>query len=66
MNTKLTVLLKDFGYKVTGCDLIEMAWRGGPARTIRQCRGLFDAAEQLIPLLRDDEFYSRFCKITNQ
>lgn len=66
MNEKLKVLLRDYGYKVCGNELIQTAYRQMPQRAVRRCRDVIDAAEQLIPIIRDDAFYSRYQEITNQ
>lgn len=55
---KLTILMKDFGYKVNGNEV-----RGG--QISKKCRGIFDAAEILCPIIKDDEYTNRLIKITN-
>lgn len=72
VHSALTVLLRDFGYRVTTYTrgnitthtLQEMPGFGCHVRNCGAVRDVLDAAERLIPLLRDDEFYRRYTKIT--
>jgi hypothetical protein len=64
MNTKLAILLKDFGFKVEVTTIIELGVNGFTRdRIFGRCRDLFDAAEQLRPIIRDDEYTRRHMAI---
>lgn len=59
--TTLQTLLFDFGYRVEGKILIENAIPGFTSeRIVTRVSSLYDAAERLCPLVRDDEFTRRF------
>jgi hypothetical protein len=65
LDTALTILLRDFGYRFNGKDIVALPIRGfsGPV-IIRQARDLFDAAEQLCPIVSNPEYTTRFVKLT--
>jgi hypothetical protein len=72
LDRKLTVLLRDYGYRFAatnthnkgGGDLIEIGIRGYTStRVVRYFRSMFAACEYLIPLLRDDEYSRRWHSI---
>lgn len=62
LRTKLTVLLRDYGYKFEGDYLLSMRDR----RIVSNHRnsGIFGAAESLV-WKQDAEFKNRWLKITN-
>ena len=63
-DTKLTVLLRDYGYRVEGSVIIENAALGRiPERVWGRANNLLDAAEQLCPTIKDDAFTTRLAKI---
>lgn len=68
VHSALTVLLRDYGYTISDNRLIQkaerIAWYSSPERTVCYVRDIIDAAERLIPLLKDDEYYRRYNKIT--
>lgn len=72
VHSALTVLLRDFGYRVneytrnnrTTYTLHEMPGFGFPTRHCGAVRDVLDAAERLIPLLKSDEYHRRYTKIT--
>lgn len=58
---KLLRLIRDYGFDVQGNLLIQKGVRGLSSDiTFRTVRGLFDAADQLIPILKDGEYTERF------
>lgn len=67
---KLRQLLLDFGYIVDGEYIIIIIHRRrGRSGYIRdrvwgRCRSVFDAADQLRPIIKDDEFSERHTRIT--
>ena len=62
--TKLIVLLRDFGFRVEGTTIIENAVRGFTSERVwGRCRDLFDAAERLCPVIRDNNFSDRLVRI---
>lgn len=64
MNIALKVLLRDFGFKVEGKTIIQLGIKGFTSdRVFGQCRDLFDAAEQLRPIICDEEYTRRHMKI---
>lgn len=65
-NAFLTMLLRDFGYRVQGDAIVQTGVRGFTAdRVWGRCRGLLDAAEQLCPVIADPEFTRRLAKVHN-
>lgn len=66
LDKPLAQLLRDFGYRVDGTSLVSVGVRGFTSdRIVRRVRGLFDAAEQLIPIIHEDAYYERFRRICN-
>ena len=64
MDAKLKTLLRDFGFKIDGDTIIDMGVKGFIATRIwGRCRSVFDAVEQLLPIIKDDEFYRRYREI---
>lgn len=64
LDRQLTVLLRDFGYRFDGRNLIANAIRGFCGdEVVRRCRDLYDAAEQLRPIVKDDEYSRRHAEI---
>lgn len=62
---RLAVLLRNHGYRVEGNLLIQNGIRGFSSdRIFSRVRSIFDACEQLIPILCDAGFHSRWNKIT--
>lgn len=60
LEAKLKVLLADHGYAVEGNLLIRKGLPGWSAdRIAARVRSLFDAAEFLIPIVCEDEYYKR-------
>ncbi len=56
----LKTLMRDYGYRVSGKDLIAIGIRGFTAdRIIRSCRDVVDAAEQLCPIVAEQEYTHR-------
>ncbi len=66
LDERLRQLLKDFGYRLEGNKtLIQSGVQGFTAdRICGHARDAFDACEQLIPIIRDDNFHSEFRRIT--
>ncbi len=65
MQTKIRVLLADFGYRVEGGVLIENAIRGFTSeRVVTRVSDSYDAAERLCPILSDAHFTRRFVALT--
>lgn len=63
-DTKLRVLLRDYGYAVEGDLLICKGVRGYCSdRVMRKVTDLFDAAESLIPIIADEGYSARFQRI---
>ena len=61
----LEVLMRDYGFRVEGNVIIENGIRGfTSSRVFRHCRSVFDAAEQLIPVICDSDYSARFGQIT--
>ncbi len=58
LENRLTVILRDHGYRWTGDTLIEKAIRGWTSETVvgRFPRGILSACEHLMPRLADPEF----------
>ena len=64
VETRLKVLLRDYGYKMEGNLLISMAIRGFTSESIfGRYRDIYDAAERMVPIIRDDGYYTRFREI---
>lgn len=65
LDTKLKVLFRDFGFKVEGTTIIRLGIRGFTSDRIwGHCRNLFDAAEQLLPIIKDEAYTRRLLEIT--
>ena len=62
--TRLKVLLRDFGFRVAGDTILEIGDGCQRDRAWGRCRSIFDAAERLCPIIADPEFSARFAKIT--
>ena len=63
--TRLAVLLSDYGFKVEGNRIIQKGIRGFTSdRIMGTCRSVFDAAEQLVPIVKNPEFTDRFIRAT--
>ncbi len=61
LDRQCQVLLRDFGYRVEGSLIIQNAIRGVMGeRIFRRCRSLYDAVEQLVPVIHSDEFSERY------
>lgn len=61
----LARLLLDYGYRVDGNTIIQTRIRGFTSEQIfGHCRDLFDAAEQLIPIIHEKDYQERFLEIT--
>lgn len=56
----LTQLLRDYGYKVEGRHILRLNPVYRTWENWRTCRGLFDACEQLIPIIADESFRLSF------
>lgn len=66
MDTKIRVLLRDFGYRVDGNAMISVGIRGFMSdEIVGRCRSMFDAMEQLQPRINDPEFSARASAIRN-
>lgn len=66
IQAKLKQLLSDFGYEVQGNTIINKAIRGFCGPTIfGKCRDLWDATEQLCPIIHSDEYTNRLIAIQN-
>lgn len=63
MDKGLTVLLRDFGYRVEGHTLIASGCGFYSDRLVRKVRSLFDAAELLRPIIADEEYSARLSKL---
>lgn len=60
----LRILLSDFGYCFVNGTLIRKGIRGFMSdRIVGKRNGLLAAVESLIPIIADDEFYSRYQKL---
>ena len=61
LETKLETLLRDYGYRFAGGQLIERGIRGFTSDRILpyRFRSIFAAAEHLIPIVACDEFSKR-------
>jgi hypothetical protein len=58
-------LLLDYDYDVQGGRIIQKGIRGFTSdRVWGRCRSVFDACEQLIPVIHDRQFTTRFIKVT--
>lgn len=66
MEVKLAVLLRDYGYRF-GCGyIVSVGVRGITTdRIVGRARGIFDAAEQLCLIIRNDEYTARLIRIQN-
>jgi hypothetical protein len=65
-DTRLRRLLLDHGYDVQGNTIISKGIRGFCSDSAwGRCRSIMDACERLIPIIHDDEFTSRYNRITN-
>lgn len=63
MSNKLKVLLRDFGYEYRDGLVIQKGIKGFTSDTIiRRARDIFDAAEQLCPIINEKEFTERLVK----
>lgn len=64
---KLAKLMHDYGYELRGTHLYSLGIRGFSSewRMDSGYKSLFAAAESLIPIVRDDEYFSRFQRICN-
>jgi len=64
MDKKLIVLLRDFGYRVVqdGPAALVVHDNGYGSRCTRY-RSVLDAAEQLAPIIRNDEYFNRLHRI---
>lgn len=61
----LAVLLHDYGYRVDGTSLIQLADRFESERVVTRVRSLFDAAEYLAPLIHDTAYVDRMVRLTS-
>ena len=65
-STAIAILLRDYGFKVCGDTIIDLGVKGYiPARVWGKCRDVYDAAEQLRPIIADAEFSRRHTKLTS-
>ena len=65
LDKPLARLLLDYDYRVAGNTIIQVGIRGFTSeRLFGHCRDLFDAAEQLIPIIHAKEYQDRFQEIT--
>lgn len=63
-NRKLLRLIRDYGYDFQGNILIERGIRGFCSdRIVGTRRDLFDAADSLLNVVKDEEYSSRFTNI---
>ena len=61
------VLMRDFGYEFTGSAVYRLpAFRFGPKEYCFGSRSQFDAAESLIPIIRDERFHDRLNAIRSK
>jgi hypothetical protein len=64
-DAQIAALLRKFGYRLAGRDIIASGIRGFTAdRCWGRCRNAMDAAEQLIPIIADEKFSGRYREIT--
>lgn len=63
-STRLQVLLRDYGFRVAGDTILEVGEGCCRDRVWGRCRNLWDAAEQLRPIIADAGFSARLSKIT--
>lgn len=67
METKLKVLLRDYGFTVQGTLIVDHGIPGFvPERVWGKCHSLLDAAERLRPIIREAEFGDRLDAITQE
>ena len=65
LNRRLTVLMRDHGYKLEGRTLMTIPVRRYDSpQIIGTFNSHMQAAEYLIPIVRDDEFSDRYRQIT--
>jgi hypothetical protein len=62
--TRLTVLLRDYGYRVAGDSIIQIGEGCCRDSVFGRCRNVFDAAERLCPIIAHPGYTARFTKIT--
>lgn len=64
---KLSALMRDYGYELRGSHLYSLGIRGFSSewRMDSGHKSLYAAAESLIPIIRDDEYFARFQRICN-
>jgi hypothetical protein len=62
--TRLQVLLRDHGFRVAGDTILELREGCCRVRVFGRCRNIWDAAEQLRPVIADAGFSARLAKIT--
>jgi hypothetical protein len=61
MDKKLNVLLRDFGYKLEGRVLISCGIKGYTSdQIVGNFNSFLSAAEYLIPIIREEEYYNRY------
>lgn len=65
LDRKLIRLMRDFGYYANAGSVYSMPIGGYPAQFVRHCRDIFDAADQLCPIIADSEYTDRFVKLAN-
>ena len=61
----LEELLSKFGYEVRGTDIWTKRIAGYPGRPFGTCRDIFDACDQLIPIIHDDKYHKALTEITD-
>ena len=66
LERQLTVLLRDYDYKVEGNVIISKGIKGMTEdRVWGRCRDLQDACEQLCPIIRETDFTDRLVRYTS-
>jgi hypothetical protein len=64
MNKQLIKLLKDFGYKVVADgDAAIVIHDNGYSTSATRYRSLLSAAERLVPIIHNDNYYNRLTAI---
>lgn len=63
MDRKITVLLRDYGFRFDGGNVTRSRFHGGGH--VCTARNLFDAVERLMPEIQDAGFIKRWHKITD-
>lgn len=57
--TILTVLLRDFGYRVVGDTILSLDCAWVRSQVVGRCRNIWDAAEKLRPIIADPAYSAR-------